>query len=166
MLPRVLMNFGVFIDGRGYLGRADEVQLPKLAVKTEEFRAGGMDSPVELDMGTEKLECKITLAEYDREAAKLFGLFNAGTPVTLRGAIQRQGEAAVPVVVRLIGGVKENDKGNWKAGERGSMALTFALHSYTEEIDGEETIHIDSINCIRRVGGVDQLESIRAAIGA
>ena len=49
--PRVLRGFDVFVDGRGYAGKVEELELPKLSIKTEEFRAGGMDVPVELDMG-------------------------------------------------------------------------------------------------------------------
>ena len=48
-LPRVLKNMNLFVDGRGYAGRIDEIQLPKLTLKTEEHRAGGMDLPVEID---------------------------------------------------------------------------------------------------------------------
>ena len=29
-LPRVLKNMNLFVDGRGYAGRIDEIQLPKL----------------------------------------------------------------------------------------------------------------------------------------
>ena len=39
-LPRVLKNMNLFVDGRGYAGRVDEIQLPKLTLKTEEHRAG------------------------------------------------------------------------------------------------------------------------------
>jgi UDP-N-acetylmuramoyl-L-alanyl-D-glutamate--2,6-diaminopimelate ligase len=56
MLPKILKNFNVFVDGRGYAGKIDEITLPKLTIKTEEYRAGGMDIPVSIDMGMEKLE--------------------------------------------------------------------------------------------------------------
>ena len=38
MLPRILKNFNLFVDGRGYAGRVDEITLPKLTIKTEEFQ--------------------------------------------------------------------------------------------------------------------------------
>ena len=62
-LPRVLKNMNLFVDGRGYAGRIDEIQLPKLTLKTEEHRAGGMDLPVEIDLGMEKLEAELTIAD-------------------------------------------------------------------------------------------------------
>ena len=163
MLPRVLKNFAVFADGRGYAGRCDEVELPKLALKTDELRAGGMDAPVELDMGMEKLEAKLTFAEYDEAALGLFGKPN--TYYTLRGAAQRQGEAAQPVILRLFGTAKEVDSGSWKAGERGSMAFMIAVTKLTYEVNGVPIVVIDVENMIRIVNGVDQLATQRAALG-
>lgn len=74
MLPKILKNFNVFVDGRGYAGKIDEVTLPKLTIKTEEYRAGGMDIPINIDMGMEKLEAEFTFSEYDSELFRLFGL--------------------------------------------------------------------------------------------
>ena len=54
MLNDILKNMSLFVDGRGYAGNVDELNLPKLALKTEEFRGGGMDAPIEIDMGMEK----------------------------------------------------------------------------------------------------------------
>lgn len=54
MLPKILKNFNVFVDGRGFAGRAEEITLPKLTIKTEEFLGAGMSAPVEVDMGMEK----------------------------------------------------------------------------------------------------------------
>lgn len=58
-LPHVLKNMNLFVDGRGYAGRVDEIKLPKLTLKTEEHRAGGMDIPVELELGMDKLEAEL-----------------------------------------------------------------------------------------------------------
>ncbi|WP_425974064.1 phage major tail tube protein [Tepidimonas sp. HKU78] len=82
-LPRVLKNMNLFVDGRGYAGRVDEIQLPKLTLKTEEHRAGGMDLPVELDLGMEKLEAQLTISDFDPELFKLFGLLPRRPPKVL-----------------------------------------------------------------------------------
>lgn len=165
MLPRLLRKFAIFVDGVGYAGMAEEVELPKLKIKTEDFRSGGMDAPSEQDMGMEKLEGTITVAEYNPAMMSKFGLLYANTPITLRGAIQRQNEEAIPVIIKMTGGFKELDKGTWKAGDKGSMKIGYSADLYSEEVDGQETLFIDVVNCIRRVGGVDQLASQRAALG-
>ncbi len=166
MLPRVLKNFTAYIDGRGYIGRIETCKLPELAINTADYRGGGMDAPVELDMGMNKLEVQLVLAEYDPEVVKLYGLFGADTPVVLRGAIQRQGEDAVPVVLRMVGGVKQISRGDWKAGDNSQMTVSVGCNIYQEVIGGETVVDIDILNFTRVIGGVDQLAGIRAALGA
>ena len=74
MTAKVLKNFSLFVDGRGYAGKAEEVTPPKLTIKTEEFRGGGMDAPIDIDLGMEKMECQFILVDFDAELMKLFGL--------------------------------------------------------------------------------------------
>ena len=70
-MTKILKNFNLFVDGRGYAGRAEEVTPPKLTIKTEELRAGGMDAPISIDLGMEKLECGFSLVEYDPNLMQL-----------------------------------------------------------------------------------------------
>ena len=165
MIPRVLKNFNLFVDGRGYAGRVDEVNLPKLVLKTEEHRAGGMDAPIELELGMNKLECDLTISEYDPEILKVFGLSNeAQVGLSMRGALD--GEAGVtPVVVTLTGAWRDLDFGNWKAGERAPLKVSVALRYYRLTIGGEDLIEVDVENMVRKIGGVDQLAEMRGAIG-
>ena len=165
-LPRVLKNMNLFVDGRGYAGRVDEIQLPKLTLKTEEHRAGGMDLPVELDLGMEKLEAQLTISDFDPELFKIFGLLDVSeAQLTLRGAIQAQGQTAQPVVVHLRGGWKELDPGTWKPGDKSTLTVMVAARYYKLVINEEELVEIDAVNLVRKVGGVDQMEAIRTAIG-
>lgn len=166
ILPRVLKNFTAFIDGRGYIGRIESAKLPELAINTEDFRGGGLDAPIENDMGMNKLEGEIVLAEYNADAVKLWGLFNANVPIVMRGAVQRQGEqTATPVVIRMIGGFKTISRDDWETGKNSKMTLAYSATSYQEVIANETVIDIDLLNSKRIIGGVDQLESIRAALG-
>lgn len=164
--PRVLKNMNLFVDGRGYAGRVDEIELPKLTLKTEEHRAGGMDLPVEIDLGMEKLESTMTISDFDPEVFRLFGLLDRqDTPITVRGAIQRQGEAAQPVVIAMRGGWKEIDSGTWKPGDKSTLKVAAALNYFRLSINGQEVVEIDAKNMLRRIGGTDQMASIRNAIG-
>lgn len=164
--PRILKNMNLFVDGRGYAGRVDEIELPKLSLKTEEHRAGGMDLPIEVELGMEKLESNLTISDYDAEVFKLFGLLDRqDTPVTVRGAIQRQGEAAQAVVIALRGGWKEIDSGTWKPGDKSTLKVAVAVNYFKLTIAGQEIVEIDAINLVRKVGGVDQMADIRSAIG-
>lgn len=164
-LPSTLKAFGVFVDGRGYFDEAEEVTLPKLKIKTDSHQGGGMDAPVPQDMGMEALTLGLSFAGYDANLAGMLGLHDANTQITLRGALKRQGQPAQTIVIRARGGVDEQDRGNWKVGEKSMLKLNFQLKFYSEEIDGREIAYIDVMNGIRRINGVDQIADIQAAIG-
>ena len=165
MLPKILKNFSAFVDGRGYAGRVDEITLPKLSIKTEEYRGGGMDVPIDIDLGMEKLEAEITFSEYDPELFRLFGIMdNSTVNYTLRGGLQGTGDAE-PVVINLRGKIKELDSGSWKAGDKATLKCMIAIFYYKLTIDRRELIEIDAENMIRKINGVDQLSSMRQALG-
>ena len=166
MLPRILKGFSASVDGRGYIGRIETCKLPDLTIQTESYRGAGMDAPVSHDMGMEALSVSLTFAEYDPNLITLFGLMSANTAVVLRGAVQRQGEQSGSVVIRLTGGCKQVARDNWQQGQKGSMTVVFDCNKYTEEQDGAVLVDIDIINMVRVIGGVDQLASMRAALGA
>ncbi len=164
-IPRVLKNFSLFVDGRGLAGTVQTLTLPTLTTKMEEFRGGGMDAPVELDMGMEKLEGTFELAEYNPDIIALFGLASAETRLTARGAMRRDGENAVAAVVNMTGSIKELDPGDWTAGDMATGTFGYSLRYFKLTVDGRDLVEIDKVNMIRRINGVDQLESIRTAIG-
>ena len=162
----ILHNINLYVDGRGYAGRVDEFNPPKLTVKTEEFRAGGMDVPVEMDMGMEKLECDFSVSGIDAEVLKLWGVApGEQVPFTLRGAVQSEDGAVKSVVHNVRGKVKEVDWGTWKPGEKAPLKVMVAARFYKFESDGEVIHEIDAENMVRIVNGQDQLAEQRAALG-
>ncbi|RZM83781.1 phage major tail tube protein [Pseudoalteromonas rubra] len=167
MSPKILKKFKLFVDGKGYLGIADEIQLPKVTVKTREVTSG-FQAPIELDVGQlEKLEGSITLLEYNADMLKLLGDWSgATTPLTARGAIQAQGQPPQPVVVTLEGYFKEVDMGNWKDGEEAKLTMQYTVQKYKLEINNEVIYEIDLYNDVRKINGTDQMALLRAAIGA
>ncbi|ONF43271.1 phage major tail tube protein [Marinobacter lutaoensis] len=166
MLDDILKNMALFVDGRGYAGNVEELTLPKLTLKTEEFRNGGMDAPIEVEMGMEKLECEFTLTRFDKQVLKLFGLAPGQlTPLTIRGAVVSDSGTQTAVVVNLQGIVREMDPGNWKPGEKATLKVVMALRYY-KLTHGSEVVHeVDIPNMVRTIGGIDQLAAVRNALG-
>jgi P2 family phage contractile tail tube protein len=163
---RILRNFNLSVDGVGYAGKVEELTLPKLTVKTEDHRAGGMDMPLEIDMGMEKLECDFTLSEYSTDAIEKFGFRTSGAiPLTFRGAAQDDTGTTVAVTVKVMGFIKEIDMGNWKSGEKATMKMSVACKTYVFMEDQLEVVNIDVENMVRLIGGEDQLQPIRGALG-
>lgn len=141
MLPKILKNFNLFVDGRGYAGRVEEITLPKLTIKTEEFQGAGMSAPVEIDLGMEKLEMEMTFAEYDKELFKLFGLTNGSeVAFTIRGAIQATNSEAEAVVVNARGYFKEMDFDSWKPAEKATLKCSVACNYYKLNINNTDMI--------------------------
>jgi len=166
MIPQILKNFDLFVSYRGKAGVVDEVTLPKLTMKTDEHRAGGMDAPIELEMGMEKMESNFTLSQYDAQTLPLFGLSNgADIPLTFKGALLGNAGLIVPVQAKMRGLLKEVDFGTAKMGDKTQIKFAMAVRYYQLIMDGVVIYEIDIENMVRIVNGVDQLLLERAAIG-
>ena len=142
-LPRKLKNFVLFNDGISYAGEVEEVTLPKLTRKTEDYRAGGMNGPVKLDFGMEGLKLEFTAAGYLRTLFNQWGtLTHDGVLLRFAGALQSDDlPAATPVEITVRG------------------------RHYKLVMDGVTVIEIDLVNMIEIVNGEDRLASVRLALG-
>ena len=165
-MREILKNFNLFVAAKGFAGVVVEYTPPVLGVKTEDFRAGGMDAPVAIDMGMEKLEASFTLINFDRDVLALYG-FLPGLPtaVTVRGAIENDLGQVTPVIHAMLGKIRTIDMGTWKAGDVPSLKATLDLTQYVHTQGGLETIYIDVPNMIRKIGPVDKMAAVRTAIG-
>ena len=156
----------LFADGISFQGDVPSLTLPKLTLKTEEHRAGGMDLPVELDMGMEKQEAGFTTTGVRRESLKMFGLADgSGFNGVFRGAFKGLKGKVTPVIVTLRGLLKEVDMGDWKSGDKAEVKHNVALTYYKLEVDGRLIYEIDALGMKRVINGVDQLAAQRSALG-
>jgi P2 family phage contractile tail tube protein len=166
MIPHVLKGFNLVIDGIGFAGEVEEITLPKLTVKTEEYRSGGMDAPIELDMGLEKLECEITLTGYNGLVLRNFGFNNPiPTAITVRGVLSNDRGSTVSVVINMRARIKELDSGTWKTGDKPQIKMKLSVFYYRLNHNGQDIIEIDPENFVRKVNGFDQLAALRKSIG-
>lgn len=162
-LPRQLKAFNVYQDGESYAGRCDTFTLPALAFLTEEHRAGGMDAPIELEMGMEAMRATFVMSDKDDKLFKLMG--KANQPIVLRGAVQAQGKDPEKVVVNMRGMLISREEGEWAMGSKSTDTYTMALQYFRYRQDDVELCEIDIVNMVRKFGGDDQLKKLRNAIG-
>ena len=163
---KLLKNFNLYVDGRGYAGVCDELQLPNLALVVEDFRAGGMDASVAVEMGQEKLEASFVLSGYEENVLNLWGVGQGTTiPLVARGALEDLDGSVTPVVVYMNGTIRSMEPGAWTAGEKSTITFTMDLRSYKYTQAGRTINEIDIPNMIRLVNGVDRLAAQRNAIG-
>lgn len=167
MLPSVLKNFMLFNDGQSYMGQVEEVKLPKLKRKMDDFRGGGMNGPVKIDLGQEGLEIEFTCAGVMKQVFDQYGTCKAdGIMLRFAGAYQRDDTCAVQAVEVVVRGRHEEiDPGDGKGGDKGKLTAKSTLTYYKLTIDGKETIEIDLLNFVEKVNGKDMLADQRKAIG-
>lgn len=166
MIPQVLKNMALFVDGVSFAGDVPTLTLPKLTQKNEDYQGGGMLAPIEFAVGLEKMESAFTTNGVRREALKFFGLADqTATNLVFRGAFADLKGRVVPVIVTMRGGIKEVDMGDWKPATVGEIKHGVKITYYKLEIDGRVMYEIDPIAMVMLIDGVDQAAAERSALG-
>ncbi len=164
-LPKVLKNFNFFVDGVGFTGRAEEITLPKVTHKMEEYQGAGMLAPVEIDLGLEKLEMDFTLKEFSPEIIKQMGTGLSGVACRWVGAAVSDDDHSTDAIeIHARGRFREQDLGTSKMGEAAALKAAMALTYFKYVLNGETLIEVDSVNMVYVVDGVDLLEQQRSAL--
>jgi P2 family phage contractile tail tube protein len=166
-LPSTLKNFNLYNEGASYMGQVEEIKLPKLKRKMEDFRAGGMNGPAKVDLGQEGLEAEFVCGGLMQDVLQQYGVCKAdGVMLRFAGAYQREDTCAVQAVEIIMRGRHEEiDTGDAKGGDKSKFTVKCALTYYKLSIDGQEVIEIDLLNFIEKVNGEDRLADQRKAIG-
>lgn len=167
MLPKILKDMMLSFEGVGYAGCVDVSQMPKLSRKLEEYWAGGMSGPVEIDLGSEKLEMEFEAHEIDKAMIKQYGVTGvSGLGFRLNGSIEVDDDVCSTQAIEIIGRgrLREIDLQGHKAGDKHSMKYAVALAAVKIDIDNENIIEVDNANYIFKVDGKDLLEKRRKAM--
>lgn len=161
----VRKNYQLFVDGRGYAGQTKEFTPPSPSLVTEDFRGGGMDGSVPIDMGIEPLETTFSLTAFDRDVLSLWGLAPGNEiPFVCRGALESFDGTSKGEVHTMRGIVTKVDPGTFNNSEP-TLQITAKLSYYRLTVNGQDTIEIDVPNMIRKINGVDRLAQQRRNIG-
>lgn len=162
----ILKNFNLFVDGRGHAGKMGDYTPPSPSVAAEEYRAGGMNAPIDIDMGQEKMTTSFVLRSYSATVLALWGIAPGRLiQVTARGALESENGTVKPLVHNMRGKILQGDRGTWSPGQSASLTFNMTLEYFKETIAGELITEIDVINMVRNTGGVDHLAAQRAALG-
>ncbi|WP_257835014.1 phage major tail tube protein [Burkholderia glumae] len=166
MVPETLYNCNVFVDGRRYAGRATSMTPPKLKLKTDDFRAAGMDAAVKVDQGMEAMEASFAMSTIEYDVLRFFGLVDEGAfNGVFRASFKDRAGKVKAAAVYLRGMLYEVDSGEWKPGDKVDAKYTVSCDYYKLEIDGAVVHEIDVFACKRVINGVDQLVDVRRALG-
>lgn len=163
----ILKNFNLTVDGRGFAGNIDEFTPPELSMKEEDFRAGGMDAPVGVQFGMEKLTASFVTKKHCHETLALFGVnpWTGTIPLTARGVLESNDGSISAVKITMRGQIQKVTPAAWKPGEASTYSYSIGLSYYKYEVDNRIIHEFDVPNMVRIVNGIDRLMEHRAALG-
>jgi P2 family phage contractile tail tube protein len=144
----------------------EECNPPKLTLKTEEFRGGGMNAPLELTVGMEKMDSDFTLVKYDKDILGLFSVVEGkSVPFVIREVLESFDGTITTVIHTMRGKIKEMDPGASKPGDIPKLKISMALSYYKLQHGGTVVHEIDVENMIQVINGADALAAVRTALG-
>jgi P2 family phage contractile tail tube protein len=164
MIPRVIKNFNLMVDGVGFAGKVSEVTPPALVMHTDEHRAGGMDAPADIAMGMERLDLKFTMEEHSPILFRQFGLVDGLAVSAIFRAAKADDTVVEPYIIYCRGRYKDLTSSAIKVGDKSPLTATINCRYYRMMQNGVELAEIDIDNFVRRIAGVDQLTAERNAI--
>lgn len=166
-MPSKLKALTVYNDGVSYLGETSEVTVPKLVRTLEDWRGGGFDAPVGVDLGGEAIEFEWKIGGL---LEQVYGQFGATTLNALQlrfvGSYQDDNTGQTKTAdITVRGRHSEIDPGNAKAGSDTEQTVKTRCAYYKLMIDGRTLIEKDELNMVFIVNGVDRLAEHRRNLG-
>ena len=162
MIPALLKQYLCSVGGQQYPGLCD-VTPPKLAVKTEDYEAGGMDASVAIRMGMEQPEMAWTMYQRVPAVLKLFGLADGNqAAVTFRGAEENNDVNKIKIEARGL--VTEVEEDEWAVRKKTGVKFKMKCRTFKYTVNGEVVYEIDIERMICIIGGVDQMAKISEAL--
>ncbi len=165
MFPVVNKFFNVFDQTKNFLNRAKSIELPKLVRKMEDYKGGGMDGDIQIDMGQEKMESTIVYVGKTDAANEWGNDTHDGVYRRITAAYQDDDTGAIDAVEwELRGRIIEIDEGNLEKGKMNEEKEKIAVSYYRKRVNGRVVTEIDIVNMICIVNGIDRLAAFRAAL--
>ncbi|QDK34531.1 phage major tail tube protein [Sphingomonas sp. IC081] len=165
--PSKLVDMNCYGEGDSWKGEVPELTIPKLALKTEEYRGGGMLGPVIIDQGIDKIEFEFKAGGMFLSPLQQFGATTVdAAQLRFVGGYRNQGTGVVDYVeVVARGRYTEVDFGSQKVGDDTETTYKMACAYYKLIRNNTVILEIDLLAGIFVVFGVDRYAEIRAIIG-
>jgi P2 family phage contractile tail tube protein len=166
MLDNIVRDWTIAVDGILLRGDVDMCELPKVSRKVDEYRGAGMDRPVEIEMGYEKMELTFEMSKMDAQTQSLVALGgNNRKIVKVYGYTVGIDGTESGFTDEMIGLMKDVDQISLKPGDKTKIKMTMTCDKYARTISGTEVFYSDPLNLVMRVNGVDQYTLRRQYLG-
>ena len=169
-LPKMIKNGTAVFDGVPMGADVENITLPKLTMKTDDYRGGGMLGPVKVDLGMEGIQVEFECAASFRKDlyANFGGSDASGVGARFIFAVQSDDDRTETDAVELSvrGRLTEVDPGSWKPDGRSKtkvvMPLTYACYRVNNQLLRE----VDLISGVNKgPDGIDFGANILRALG-
>jgi P2 family phage contractile tail tube protein len=164
-----LTNATVWVDGKNYFGKIEEVNLPVPKYKMATHKALGLIAEMEYFSGLDKMEAKLKMNAPYKDYLRYMGDPTRKYNIMLRGSLQNyQGSTVVnetPYVATMVISPKDYPLGNFKQNDNVELENNFTVYYVKLEIGGEKMYEVDVENNILYAGGRDVLTSYRTNLG-
>jgi len=164
-----LYNANVYVNGISFLGRAEEVTLPKVQSKMVEHKALGMVGVIETPAGIEKMEAKIKWSslypEVLGEAANPYKAVSIQVRASLETYDSTGRIVELPVVAFMTAQFKNFPGIAYKHQDNAEVETDLAVSYYKLQIVGKDYIEVDVFANIWKVEGEDILAMYKTNIG-
>ena len=166
-MRNIVGDYQWFQEGVGLLPIVEEVTLPDLKWKTEDYTGGGLAGTRSLKTIIDKLEVKVKVAGYDPRVQHAVGAMpGVAANFKLMSSFVDPGADEKPQKILITGAVTESKRDAYKAGGKVMHEHTISDITYYEEsFDGKEVIAFDIVNQILRINGVDVMAQRRRNTG-
>lgn len=165
-----LTNANVYMDGKSFLGQAEEISLPQIKHMMSEHKALGMVGKMEFWAGIEKMEAKIKWNSFYPAAMKKMANPTAMIQLQVRGSLETYESggrtAQQPCVCYISCFAKDLPMGNYKQHDNVEIESNLNVIYCKMEIAGDVIVEVDVMANIFKVDGVDILAQYRENIGA
>lgn len=164
-----LTNANVYINGNSKLGKAEEIDLPKIVAKMVEHKALGMQGAVELPAGFDKMEARIKWNSFYADTFAMMADPYETVNLQCRSSLEtytgqtRTGQTSYVCFMR--GNFKEVPMGNFKQHDNVEMDSRLSVTYVKLEVNGQPIVEFDALANIFKINGVDKLAEYRANIG-
>jgi P2 family phage contractile tail tube protein len=162
---RILRDYTLYSDDDSYRGRCLSFNPPAIQPQIVDYRAGGLDGSLGIDMGLNLGDAVATFGGFEPGILAAVGRMSSEVRLVVRGALISQGEAETQLIYEIRGVVREYDPGTMQPGESAPSSVTIKPHFFQIEHEGQVLFKADVRNNERIVGGTDQLETLRTALG-
>lgn len=165
MTIRKITNANVYLNGINLIGKLDEITLPDIKMKMEDFKALGQYAETELPVGIEKMDLKMKWNAFYPE--HLLGAnVTTSTNLIIKANVTEFGHLGrsqeLPFVAVVNGMWKKIPGGQFKPSENvGGVEHEMTVHFMKQFVDGVPIVEVDVFNNILKIGEIDQLANYK-----